>query len=368
MDPNAHDAAIIALFETSRKPPAAIFRAMTIELAGAEDLERIVALSNRAAEISTANFATSPEAVADWQQAWESTRAHYPWLVARVDGAVVGFAKASPHRSRGAYRWTAEVSVYIDDAWQGRRVGRALYDVLIPILRAQGYVTLLAGITAGHAASERLHERVGFVRCGTFHRAGWKLGGWHDVGYWELQLQPVAAQPAAIRAVTEVWGVTAVTTRREPLSGPIALELIGELNAELAERYPEPGANHFRLDEDEVAPGRGAFLVAWLDGAPVACGAVRLLDAFSDAKTGEIKRMYVRPAFRGRRIAAQVLAALEDEARVLGVTRLVLETGERQQEAIALYVRAGFSLIPPYGEYVGSPLSICLAKQWQESP
>lgn len=175
----------------------------TIELAAADDLSRIAALANRAAETGTANFATEPEPLDRWRQDWNDTRDTHPWLVARA-GAVVGFAKASPHRSRGAYRWTAEMSVYIDEAWQGRRVGTALYRVLVPLLREQGYVTLLAGITGGHAASERLHERFGFVRCGTFHRAGWKLGAWHDVGYWELQLSP-AGEPPSIRTVREVW-------------------------------------------------------------------------------------------------------------------------------------------------------------------
>ncbi len=188
---------------TDRKPD--------IELATAGDLPRIVELANRAAETGTANFATAPEPLADWRAAWQATHATHPWLVARVGGGVIGFAKASPHRSRGAYLWTAELSIYIDDAWHGRGVGGALYEVLIPMLRAQGYVTLLAGITAGHGASERLHQRAGFVRCGTFHRAGWKFDRWHDVGYWELHLQPVPTPPAAIqppgaiRPVADVW-------------------------------------------------------------------------------------------------------------------------------------------------------------------
>ena len=118
-------------------------------------------------------------------------------------------ARPSPHRSRGAYRWIAEVSVYIDEAWQGRRVGSSLYRVLIPLLREQGYVTLLAGITSGHAASERLHQGAGFVRCGTFHRAGWKMGAWHDVGYWELHLQPPSIAPSPIRPVRDVWAAFA---------------------------------------------------------------------------------------------------------------------------------------------------------------
>jgi phosphinothricin acetyltransferase len=176
-----------------------------ISLAGRDDIPRIVELANWAARHTTANFATEPEPLEEWMHAWEVSAALHPWLVARVAGTVVGFAKSGPHRSRGAYRWTAEVSVYIDEAHHRRGVARALYQVLLPLLRRQGHATLLAGITAGHEPSERLHASSGFVRCGTFHRAGWKFGQWHDVGYWELQLQPAGWTPGPIQPVAEVW-------------------------------------------------------------------------------------------------------------------------------------------------------------------
>jgi phosphinothricin acetyltransferase len=160
------------------------------------DIPAILACANWAAEHTPANFATSPETVEEWSAAFEATRAMYPWLVARADDKVIGFAKAGPHKARGAYRFTADVSVYVDPTWHGRGVGKALYARLIPMLRAQGYVTLIAGITPPNPASERLHESVGFKRCGTFHRAGWKFGRWHDVGYWEMQLNEGAPQEA----------------------------------------------------------------------------------------------------------------------------------------------------------------------------
>jgi GNAT superfamily N-acetyltransferase len=148
------------------------------------------------------------------------------------------------------------------------------------------------------------------------------------------------------------------TVRREELSSAVAQALIGALNAELSQLYPEPGATHFRLDHEEVAEGRGAFLVAWVDGSPLGCGAVRCLDP----ATAEIKRMYVAPAARGRGIGRAVLAALEREARRLGAQRLVLETGIRQEVALALYQNAGFVVVPPFGEYRSSPTSVCMAK------
>jgi GNAT superfamily N-acetyltransferase len=149
-----------------------------------------------------------------------------------------------------------------------------------------------------------------------------------------------------------------VAVARGDITSAVAGGLIEALNAELSDRYPEEGANHFRLDVDEVAPGRGAFVIATRSGTPVGCGAVRRLDE----RAGEIKRMYVIPAERGRGLGRVILASLEAEARALGLDRLLLETGVRQPEAIALYARAGFTAVPPFGEYVDSPLSVCMAK------
>ena len=145
---------------------------------------------------------------------------------------------------------------------------------------------------------------------------------------------------------------------REDLLSPTAQDLIASLNAELALRYPEPGANHFRLDPSEVREGYGAFFVAYIDSRAVGCGGLRRIAA----EAGEIKRMYVHPERRGRGVGRAVLAAIETEARKLGLRRLVLETGIRQSEALALYQRAGFFPMPAFGEYLDSPLSVCFGK------
>ena len=144
-----------------------------------------------------------------------------------------------------------------------------------------------------------------------------------------------------------------VVLRAHSLDEPVVAELIGELNAELDEMYPEPGANHFSL------PTADEFLVAWDGDRPVGCGAVRVIEP----GVAEIKRMYVRPAQRGRHIGGMILRALETTALGLGCHRLVLETGTRQVEAMALYRRHGFAEIPCWGEYLDSAeTSTCLAK------
>jgi putative acetyltransferase len=151
-----------------------------------------------------------------------------------------------------------------------------------------------------------------------------------------------------------------ITVQRADLLAETSLALITSLNAELQAMYPEPGANHFKLDPGEVAEGRGAFLVVYRDGTPVGCGAVRLIDP----ATGELKRMFVDPNLRGLGLGRRLVAALEAEARALGARRLVLETGTRQLAALALYQATGFQPIPLYGEYCLSPdTSVCLGKE-----
>jgi putative acetyltransferase len=149
-----------------------------------------------------------------------------------------------------------------------------------------------------------------------------------------------------------------VEIRPEELSATVVQRLILALNTELESIYPEDGANFFRLDPEEVAKDRGAFLVAYLDEKPIGCGAVRL----NEPGLAEIKRMYVDPHVRGRRVGRQIVNALETQAQRLGATRIVLETGPRQPDAIAMYAHAGFHEIPLYGEYIGSLFSVCMAK------
>jgi len=147
--------------------------------------------------------------------------------------------------------------------------------------------------------------------------------------------------------------------RKESLESEAATRLIGALNVELRGAYPEPGANHFRLDAEEIGEGRGAFVVAYEDGRAVGCGGLRKLDE----ETAELKRMYVTPEARGRGIGKALLETLEEEARKLQVNRIVLETGIRQTAAAAMYHRAGYRNIAPYGEYaLSAATSICMEK------
>lgn len=178
---------------------------MIIRLATRDDIPAILAISNWAAVNTSANFAIEPELLESWRKSYDETHRMFPWLVAMDDtNAALGFAKASPHRGRCAYAWTAEVSVYIHPHQHGKGIGTALYEQLMPILRGQGYVTLIAGITTPNPASEKLHAAFGFTRIGAFERVGWKFNQWHDVSYWQAMLSSDSAPPLKIKPVADV--------------------------------------------------------------------------------------------------------------------------------------------------------------------
>lgn len=147
------------------------------------------------------------------------------------------------------------------------------------------------------------------------------------------------------------------------LSDPVARALVLRQWTEVCERYgsPAPCGEESALPSGWFAAPTGSFLVGEVDGVAVACGGVRACqDAV--AGVGEIKRMYVDPAMRGRGLGRVLLAALEGEGLRLGYDRLWLETGTAQPEAVRLYETSGWTPIPKYGEYRHEPDSRCYQK------
>ena len=138
---------------------------------------------------SPTSFELEPPDAADFGRRIASYSATHQFLVAERDGEVVGYAYACPYAERPAYRWSVETSVYIDAGHHGEGLGRALYTELFERLGRQGFRVATAGITLPNAASVGLHEGMGFTPVGVLHGIGWKLGSWHDVGWWQLRLR-----------------------------------------------------------------------------------------------------------------------------------------------------------------------------------
>ena len=101
---------------------------------------------------------------------------------------MIGYAYGSPHGTRASYRWSVNVAVYIDSRWHRQGLGRTLYASLLKALSHQGYVMAYAGITLPNENSVGLHESVGFKPVGVYEAAGFKLGAWRDVGWWQRPL------------------------------------------------------------------------------------------------------------------------------------------------------------------------------------
>ncbi|MFZ4652508.1 MAG: arsinothricin resistance N-acetyltransferase ArsN1 family B [Rubrivivax sp.] len=165
---------------------------MTLRTARPEDAQAILDIYAPVVRDTAISFEVEPPSLAAMRERISATTATYPWLVS-VDaaGTVDGYVYATRHKERAAYRWSVEVTAYVRHDARGRGVGRRLYTRLLQELAALGYHQAFAVIVLPNAGSVALHEAVGFEPVGVCRRAGYKLGRWWDVGWWQAQVQPL---------------------------------------------------------------------------------------------------------------------------------------------------------------------------------
>jgi GNAT superfamily N-acetyltransferase len=166
-----------------------------------------------------------------------------------------------------------------------------------------------------------------------------------------------SAEPAADPGEAALPGGGRVTLRAVAYDDPVAQRLVARVQQEYVARYGGPDGAV--VDPAEFAAPEGLFLVAEVDGVPAGCGAWRR----HGPGTVEIKRVYVEPAFRRRGLARALVAALERSAAAAGHDGVVLNTGDRQPEAVALYVAAGYRPVPGYGIYAAARGAVFLGKK-----
>jgi phosphinothricin acetyltransferase len=161
---------------------------MELRDVSANDLAELAQIEGWAIENTASNFLLRSRDRAAWERLYEDREPLYPWLVAARGDRVVGFALSFRYRARSAYDWTTEVSVYVDPEHQGQGIGRSLYNELFARLERLGFHTAVAVVVTPNAASERLHESLGFRRVGTLTEVGWKHDAWRDTTYYEKRL------------------------------------------------------------------------------------------------------------------------------------------------------------------------------------
>ena len=182
----------------------------TIRLATAFDSAAIAAIYRPYCEGSAVSFEqVAPNAV-EMAKRIAMVTAQRPWIVLEDSACVVGYAYASPHNERWAYRWSVNTAIYIDSTHHRRGAGRALYVTLFDLLKHLGYYRAIAGITLPNPASVGLHEAMGFALVGVYRDIGYKLGAWRDVGWYEAEIQPRVAeppepQPIAVLSGSQAW-------------------------------------------------------------------------------------------------------------------------------------------------------------------
>lgn len=168
---------------------------MQIRVATPADARAIAEIYAPIVRETVISFEAAPPSAEEMAGRISRTLKSHPWLVAVEDGAILGYAYGSQFRARAAYRWTCEVSAYVDGSTRRGGVGKALYRQLLDTLRRQNFHTALAIITLPNAASVGFHEFFGFEPTGTVAEIGFKFGAWHDVTTLRLALSDSATQP-----------------------------------------------------------------------------------------------------------------------------------------------------------------------------
>ena len=164
-----------------------------IRAAAKEDVEDIRAIYGPIVRETIVSFETQEPSSLELQERIDKS---HEWLVYEREGRVIGYAYAARFHQRAGYKWSVEVSIYLGSEARGSGLGRELLSTLLERLKERGFVNAFAGIALPNTASVRLFESFGFEAVARHREVGFKLGGWHDVGWWQLQLNtPTIRRP-----------------------------------------------------------------------------------------------------------------------------------------------------------------------------
>lgn len=365
-----------------------------IRFARESDADRIASIYYPSVVGGPVSFEVEAPGAEEIAQRMRDAGAQYPWLVWTRDGEVHAYAYSSAHRTRAAYQWSVDVSVYVDHRMQRQGIGRALYRELLALLAQQGFKNAYAGITESNVASVAMHLAEGFKTVGVYRGVGYKLGAWHDVGWYWKCLAPTSGAPSPLESLAQIDAARkydaappeltrdAKTAERKltaefeirPLSdSPHVREALSDILIEVVAdggsvsfMHPltlESAGAFWRESLAAAARDERIVLGAWAEGTLAATVTVLLNFPPNQPHRAEIAKLMTRRRSRGRGIAT----ALMREAERLAIERqrslLVLDTAT-EGGASRLYEHMGYTFageipafaLKPHGGLTGTKL------------
>lgn len=175
-----------------------------IRMATIEDTDRLLEIYAPYCKETVITFEYEVPSKEEFKERIQNILKKYPYLVAELDGKIVGYAYVTPYKSRAAYQWCVETSIYVDMACHAHGIGSLLYTKLIEILKMQRIRNVYACVTLPNEKSEALHKKFGFVLIGRFPGAGYKADGWHDIGWFEKHLDYGTDVPEPVIGIDKI--------------------------------------------------------------------------------------------------------------------------------------------------------------------
>lgn len=175
-----------------------------IRFATLDDCQDILAIYGKYIEETAVSFETHVPSQADFRKRMEKIMATYPYLVCQAGDHVAGYAYASLHGERAAFCYDVDLSIYFSPSFHQKGLTKPLYTTLFALLKAQGFYNAYASYTEPNEKSRLFHSKLGFQPVGTFQKAGYKLGKWHDLTWMSLVLQDYVDQPGDITPIDQV--------------------------------------------------------------------------------------------------------------------------------------------------------------------
>lgn len=316
-----------------------IYNVVTIRPATPADAEELLKIYSPFITDTAVSFETEIPSVEDFSERIKNIAKKYPYLVCEAGDKIVGYAYASPHRPRAAYRYSVDISVYIEPSYHRRGIGKALYTKLFELLRNQNIYTVYAGIALPNDASIGLHKSMGFAEIGIYHKVGYKNKKWHDVIWLEKALREYDVPERNID----------ITIRLAvPADAPDMAEVLAR-SWEVAYKDIIPAdfikeRNATRIKQFRIPDENNTFYVIQTDGKTV--GSMRIVDRpnVDDISVGiaDLESIYLHPDYFRQGIGTIAMEFAYKTARSLGKTIMTVWVLAENANAIKFYEKCGF--------------------------